>query len=57
MYHLIQFLIEPFSTDTKLEQNLNYKDVIKTLITQNLKMTYTKSAEKNTVVIQIQMWL
>ena len=57
MYHLIQFLIEPFSTDTKLEQNLNYKDVIKTLITQNLKMTYTKSAEKNTVVTQIQMWL
>ena len=56
MYHLIQFLIEPFPTDAKLEQNLNYKDIIKTLITQNLKMTYTKSAEKNTVVIQIQMW-
>ena len=56
MYHLIQFLIEPFPTDAKLEQNLNYKDIIKTLITQNLKMTYTKLAEKNTVVIQIQMW-
>ena len=53
--HLIQFLIEPSATNAKLEQ-INYKDAIRTLIRQNLEMTYTKSAGKSTVVIQIQMW-
>ena len=54
--HLIQFLIEPSSTNAKLEQHVNYNDAIRTLIRQNLKMTYAKSAGKKTVVIQIQMW-
>ena len=37
-------------------KHVNYKDAIRTLIRQNLKMSYTKSVGKNTVVIQVQMW-
>ena len=53
--HLIQFLMEPSATNAKLEQTYNYKDATRTLIRENLQMTYIKSAGKNTVVIQIQM--
>ena len=52
--HLIQFLIEPSGTNPKLAQTY-CKDTIRILIKQNLKMTFTNSAGKNTVVIQIQM--
>ena len=31
-----------------LDKHVNYKDAIRTLIRQNLKMTYTKSVGKNT---------
>ena len=34
-----------------LNKLVNYKDAIRTLIRQNLKMAYTKSAGKNTAVI------
>ena len=54
--HLIQFLIEPSSTNAKLEQTCKLQRCYKNMIRQNLKMTYTKSAGKNIVVIQIQMW-
>ena len=54
---LIQFLIEPSATNANLKKHVNYKDDIRTLIRQNLKMTYTKSAGKNTVVSQIQISL
>ena len=51
--HLIQSWIEPSATNAKLEQTYKlqrcYKNFDKT------KMTYTKLAVKNTVVIQIQM--
>ena len=53
--HLIQFLIEPSSSNAKLIKHVNCKDAIRTLIRQNLKMTYTKLVGKNTAVIQIQM--
>ena len=49
--HLIQFLIEPLQLMQNLNKHLNYRDAIRTLIRQNLKMTYSKSAGKNTVVI------
>ena len=39
-----------------LNKHGNYTDAIKTLIRQNLKMTYKKSAGKKIVVIQIEMW-
>ena len=52
--HLIQFLIEPSSSNAKLIKHVNCKDAIRTLIRQNLKMTYTKLLGKNTAVIQIQ---
>ena len=47
--HLNKYLIEPSLSNGKLK-HANYKDAIKTLIRQNLKMTFTKSVEKNTVV-------
>ena len=47
--HLNKYLIEPSLSNAKLK-HANYKDAIKTLIRQNLKMTFTKSVEKNTVV-------
>ena len=56
--HLIQLLIETSLSNSKLEQtykHVNSKDAIRTLIRQNLKMTYTKLVGKNTAVIQIQM--
>ena len=53
---LIQFLIEPSATNAKLEQTRKLQRCHKNLIRQNLKMTCTKSAGKNTVVILTQMW-
>ena len=53
--HLIQFLIEPSSTNAKLERTCKPQDTIRTLMRQNLKITYLKSAAKNTAVIQIQV--
>ena len=46
---LIQFLIEP--TSEKLNKHVNYKDAIKNLIKQNLKMICIKSTGKNTTLI------
>ena len=53
--HLIQFLIEPSSTNAKLERTCKPQDTIRTLMRQNLKITYLKSTGKNTAVIQIQV--
>ena len=52
---LIQFLIEPSSSNAKLQQTCKLQRYLRTLIRQNLKMTYTKLVGKNTAVIQIQM--
>ena len=46
--HLIQYFIEPSLTNAKFDQTYKVNDAIRTLIRQNLKMTYTKSAGKNT---------
>ena len=37
--HLIQFLTESSSSNVKIEQHVNCKDALRTLIRQNLKMT------------------
>ena len=55
--HMIQFLIEPSSTNAKLEQTCKLQRCYKYFGKTNLKMTCRKSAGKNNVVIQIQMWL
>ena len=56
--HLIQFLIEPSSTDAKLEQTCKLQRCYKSFDKIKFKndLGYTKSAGKNNAVVKIQMW-
>ena len=56
--HLIQFLIEPSSTDARLEQTCKLQRCYKSFDKIKFKndLGYTKSAGKNNAVVKIQMW-